>query len=535
MGAHTPILRRMVLVVLMLVTVSAALPLEGSAQKKGNADIVQACAGGGHASRVRSEDGSRFSNAGECISYVATGGMLDWDDDGDGAPDGTDNCVGFSNAGQADTDSDGLGDLCDATPNGDNDGDGVDNAADLTPNGDSDGDGIDNAVDVCAAGDDGVDADTDGTPDACDSTPNGDSDGDEIDNVIDNCVDIVNAGQEDADNDGIGDPCDTTPNGDDDGDGVDNSADICAVGDDRLDIDGDLVPDACDSTPTGDTDGDGVDNAVDVCSLGNDMVDTDGDGTADACDSTPNGADNLAFTYDLTSPHDQYNDGVIVCGVAVTVTDVYSPYTIYLTYSTGETVTFPVAAQVDGDFSFTFAGGSALPIGESVTEARASGGGVHLQDYSDKTCGVDVGVDPTPNGDDDGDGVDDLSDNCRTTYNPGQEDTDGDGIGNVCDRTSDGAVPTLTYQVTQPNYSREYCDVYVRVTNVYEPFTINLTYSNGQTVNYPVNTASQLDGDFAIFFGGGSALPFDESVTEGRLSGPGGDGLRDSSEQTCGG
>ena len=42
--------------------------------------------------------------------------MLAPDGDGDGTPDGTDNCVNQANPDQSDRDGDGLGDLCDAEP-----------------------------------------------------------------------------------------------------------------------------------------------------------------------------------------------------------------------------------------------------------------------------------------------------------------------------------------------------------------------------------------------------------------------------------
>jgi hypothetical protein len=90
------------------------------------------------------------------VTKLASAGLLD--SDGDGIPDGSDNCPGVANPGQADSDGDGQGDACDACPAdpaNDADGDGVCGNVDNCPTTanpaqtDSDGDGIGNACDPC--------------------------------------------------------------------------------------------------------------------------------------------------------------------------------------------------------------------------------------------------------------------------------------------------------------------------------------------------------------------------------------------------
>lgn len=87
-------------------------------------------------------------------AVTAAQNSIDSDGDGDGVPDGTDNCAAVANADQLNTDGDSMGDACDP-----------------------------------------------------------DDDNDTVADTADNCPRAANAGQADADRDGVGDICDPTPDG----------------------------------------------------------------------------------------------------------------------------------------------------------------------------------------------------------------------------------------------------------------------------------------------------------------------------------
>ncbi len=257
-----------------------------------------------------------------------------------------------------------------------------------------------------------ADSDGDGCPDALEgdggfTTADLDADDSLGDTVDANGVPTI-AGSGQANVSGI-DAATSGGGCDDDGDGLTN-AEENTLGTDPLleDTDGDGVLDGLEVTNSsdpldpcdpvqaagytgydganaiwmaGDCDGDGVSNADEVTN-GSDpyfAVDTDGDGIPDSME-TINGSD-------LNDPCDPAQ----VAG-----------YTGY----DGANVIW-IAADCDGD---------GVTNGDEVTNA----------------------TDPYLNdGDDDGDGVLNGADNCPSTSNPGQEDFDGDGIGDVCDSDSD--------------------------------------------------------------------------------------------------
>ena len=217
------------------------------------------------------------------------------DGDGDGTPDGVDNCPFRGNSWQTDTDGDGVGDACDD---------------------DLDGDGYVNTGDNCprVPNTDQADDDRDGIGDVCD-----DDDGDRILDLDDNCPHVRNQYQEDLDHDGVGDVCDVDDDGDGrfddvdncprdanfaqtdtDGDGPGDACDNCPIdfNDDQADTDGDRVGDVCDD----DDDGDGVADGDDNCQFGfnPDQLDPDGNGIGLLCDfEERSNLDGLRFASEL--------------------------------------------------------------------------------------------------------------------------------------------------------------------------------------------------------------------------------------------
>ncbi len=370
-------------------------------------------------------------------------GVADTDSDGDGTPNCNDGCPndpaktspGQCGCGVADTDSDGDGtanchDGCPNDPNKiapgvcgcgvadtDSDGDGTPNCNDGCPNDpaktspgqcgcgvpdtDSDGDGTANCHDncpndpnkinpgICGCGVADTDSDGDGTPNCHDGCPNDpaktspgqcgcgvpdtDSDGDGTANCHDGCPN---------------DPAKTSPgqcgcgvpDTDSDGDGTANCHDGCP--NDPLKT----SPGQCGcGVPDTDSDGDGTPNCHDgcpndpaktdpgQCGCGVPDTDSDGDGTANCHDGCPNDPAK-------TSP------GICGCGVADT--------------------------DSDGD-------GTPNCVDGCPNDPNKQAAGV---------CGCGVADVDT-----DGDGVDDCVDNCPSIANPGQEDCDGNHVGDACD------------------------------------------------------------------------------------------------------
>lgn len=131
----------------------------------------------------------------------APGDACDSDADNDGFPNDRDNCRNVANPLQEDRDSDDAGDACDNCPFESNP-----TQADTTEGAP---DGAGDACDSCpnAADASNADSDGDGVGDVCDD--DADNDGDP--NSADNCPTVPNPGQEDADTDGKGDACDDCP------------------------------------------------------------------------------------------------------------------------------------------------------------------------------------------------------------------------------------------------------------------------------------------------------------------------------------
>ena len=401
------------------------------------------------------------------------GTACDGDTDGDLVSDVVDNCPNDANASQDDLDGDGQGNVCDT----DQDGDGVNNDVDAFPtdpqeSADADQDNIGDNADNCpaTANSDQADSDGDGIGDVCDTN---DQDADGYEDDVDNCPTVANGANEDdqldTDSDGLGNACDN----DDDGDGVNDTADAfpldaseqqnsdgdtlgdnsdnCPVNDneDQNDLDQDGIGDACDNDADGDgvADSDASGAALDNCPLvpNPSQVDTDQDGAGNACDSDDDGdgTDDSGDNCPLVSNASQDDlDNDTIGDACDSDRD-----------GDGLTNAEENALGTDPDDADTDTDG--VDDGQDNCPATANGANEDNQldtdgDMRGNACDIDddndgvnddedvFPIDETETTDSDNDLVGDNSDNCPTVANgpndsDNQTDTDGDGVGDACE------------------------------------------------------------------------------------------------------
>lgn len=225
---------------------------------------------------------------------------------------------------------------------------------------------------------------------ACSETP-ADTDGDGTIDQLDNCKFVASSNLADRDQDGRGDICDDS-DGDAILDAVDNCVDVFNPLQQNRDID--EWGDHCD-----DSDVDTVVDFLDNCWVlyNPDQLDSEGDDIGDVCDV------------------DDDDDGVCFPGGVYPLPQPGEPPG----RCQAETDNCPLNAnrdQRDTDSDL---------VGD-VCDSCPNDANTFLDTDND-------GLDNACDQDDDGDGIDDGVDNCPLHKNPGQQDFNGNGIGQVCD------------------------------------------------------------------------------------------------------
>lgn len=399
------------------------------------------------------------------------------DSDGDGLGDGAEVLTHGTLPTVADTDRDGRTDGAeiggpvvtnplDADSDDDGVGDGVEVANGKDPNNpadypilDEDLDGVPDLSDNCRSvpNPSQADVDADGKGNACD----GDDDGDGIADGPDNCPGAANASQADGDADGVGDPCDNctaVANGIQENNDADALGDVCDPDDDNDGVDDFQEAQPPEDAPFVVTDATSI-VSTSFPVTGNDAAFVSvGKFFVDENRAVTLGFFNLklrTFTHQTLSPADQAKPGWLWAGVDTNDCNCFQLVARdSLTVETNAgniTAVFAQNAEQIGTLQFVSTDGSTwlayyLPSGPLANLSQSSQVAGPLDNCpfvanpgQDDTDGDGIGDFCDITADDlDGDNVLNAADNCPNAHNPLQADLDGDGAGDACDADDDG-------------------------------------------------------------------------------------------------
>jgi hypothetical protein len=368
-------------------------------------------------------DGIPNNNGNDSIPGGFGGSTVPTDTDGDG----------IANVNDLDDDNDGIPDTVEAANalnGGDTDGDGIPDTLDL----DSDGDGILDFVEarnltpaqiatLDANGDGRLDGavGTDGIPDSVQATPNaGSVNYTPLDTDADGNPDFQDL---DSDNDGINDVVEASPTG------VNNDTNGDGKADGTVDANG--VASMPNTTAFGlgtpDTDGDGKPDFRDL--------DSDNDGINDVVEAGLSDPDNNGIAGTGANPTDTDNDGIpdAVDGAPAVFGDASDPAPL-----NSDNDSIPNYRDLDSD-------------NDTIADVIEGGNGP-------ADTNGDGTISPTESGDTDGDGIPNSVDNAPSAFGDAgnatlpegadtdtipdyiDPDSDGDGINDICELTSNCAL-----------------------------------------------------------------------------------------------
>src|SRR5690348_1842102 len=123
--------------------------------------------------------------------------------------------------------------------------------------------------------------------------------------------------------------------------------------------------------------------------------------------------------------------------------------------STVDPFSWATSLSVSGGRLNAFSALTYANLGGTSVGTRAIAASVPVQAATTSSCAPEP-VNPDP----DGDGLNTSQDNCPTVYNPGQQDSDHDGVGDACDkdRDNDGIPDLYDNCPTVPNTSQADAD-----------------------------------------------------------------------------